>query len=47
MQTKDIINAIPQFEQVGQHLNEKYEQLKSEHHDALELLKEKLKKTIN
>ena len=22
MQTKDIINAIPQFEQVGQHLNE-------------------------
>ncbi|WP_145430768.1 exonuclease subunit SbcC [Staphylococcus haemolyticus] len=42
MQTKDIINAIPQFEQVGQHLNEKYEQLKSEHHDALEAIKRKI-----
>ena len=42
MQTKDIINAIPQFEQVGQHLNEEYEQLKSEHNDALEAIKRKI-----
>ncbi|WP_053040574.1 AAA family ATPase [Staphylococcus haemolyticus] len=42
MQTKDIIKAIPQFELVGQHLNEEYEQLKSEHHDALEAIKRKI-----
>lgn len=42
MQTKDIINAIPQFELVGQHLNEEYEQLKSEHNDALEAIKRKI-----
>ncbi|NKN66010.1 SMC family ATPase [Staphylococcus haemolyticus] len=42
MQTKDIIKAIPQFELVGQHLNEEYEQLKSEHNDALEAIKRKI-----
>ena len=40
--TKDIIKAIPQFELVGQHLNEEYEQLKSEHNDALEAIKRKI-----
>lgn len=42
MQTKDIIKAIPQFELVGQHLNEEYEQLKSEHNDALEAIKRRI-----
>lgn len=42
MQTKDIIKSIPQFELVGQHLNEEYEQLKSEHNDALEAIKRKI-----
>lgn len=42
MQIKDIIKAIPQFELVGQHLNEEYEQLKSEHNDALEAIKRKI-----
>lgn len=47
MQTKEIVNAIPQFEQVGQRLDEEYEHLKLQHFESLESIKRKIESNHN
>ncbi|MHB7917696.1 exonuclease subunit SbcC [Staphylococcus borealis] len=47
MQTKEIVNAIPQFEQVGQRLGEEYEHLKLQHFESLESIKRKIESNHN
>lgn len=42
LQTKEIVNAMPQFKKVGYQLNDEYEKMKSKYYASLNMLNQKI-----